>query len=129
MIFYLFRKPVFPVICEIDGFVFAAKSAKSLEKWLQTIPLGVKTTYDMVDATAEGWSFVPEHMAVSPLTFNKDWTKKAVIALFNGRKNVSEPERKYSDKSLSNKRFDQIFSEIVELLATTRVDRLKTEGR
>jgi hypothetical protein len=128
MVHYLFRKPVFPVICEIDGFVFADNSSKSLEKWLQTIPLGVKTTYDMVDATAEGWSFMPEHMAVSPLTFKKNWTKKAVIALYNGRKNMPEPDRKYSEKSLSSKRFDQIFSEIVELLATTRVDRLKAEG-
>jgi len=118
MVHYLFRKPVFPVICEIDGFVFAANSSKTLEKWLQTIPIGVKTTYDLVDSTAEGWSFMPEHMVVSPLTFKKNWTKKAVIALCNGRKNMPDPDRKYSEKSLSSKRFDQIFSEIVELLHT-----------
>jgi len=114
---------MFPVICEIDGFVFAANSSKSLEKWLQTIPLGDKKTYDMVDATAEGWSFMPEHMAVSPLTFKKNWTKKAVIALYNGRKNMPVPDRQYSEKSLSSKRFDQILREIVELLHTKNSSR------
>jgi hypothetical protein len=33
-----------------------------------------------------------------------------------GRKNISEADRQYSEKSLSSKRFEQIFSEIVELL-------------
>jgi hypothetical protein len=60
--------------------------------------------------------FLPKHMAISPLTIKKKWFKKDIIALYNGRKNTGSDENQYSNKSLSAKRFEIIFKDIVELL-------------
>ena len=60
--------------------------------------------------------FLPQHMAISPLTAKKKWTKKEIITLYNNRENPSSGEKQYSEKSLSAKRFDKIFTDIVEML-------------
>jgi hypothetical protein len=66
MLNYIFRKPKFPVICNFDGILIAAK--------------------------------------------------REIIALYNSRKNSFSDGNQYSDKSLSAKRFDKIFTDIVYLL-------------
>jgi hypothetical protein len=120
MLNYLFRKPHYPVICDIDGYVIAAKSEKSLVKHLSEIELDLEKTYDLVDSTAEGWVFSPKHMFVSPLTLKKKWSKKDVISIFNNRINSSSEEVQYSEKSLSSKRFERVFGDIVDLLLKRR---------
>jgi hypothetical protein len=116
MLNYFFRKPKYPVICDIDGYVIAAKNEKSFVKRLPEVNQDSEKTYNLLDATAEGWAFMPKHMLVSPLTLKKQWTKKELISIFNCRKNVSSEAVQYSEKSLSSKRFERIFSDIVELL-------------
>ena len=116
MLNYFFRKPKYPVICDVDGFVIAAKSEKSFVKRLSEVNLDPEKTYNLVDSTAEGWIILPKHMLVSPLTFKKQWSKKEIITLFNDRKNSSSEEVQYSEKSLSAKRFERIFGDIVDLL-------------
>jgi len=96
--------------------VIAARSPRSFEKEMQRIRLDPEGYYDVVDVTGEGWSFSAKHMVISPLTIKKRWFKKDVIVTYNNRKNVSNQEKKYSDKSLSSKRFERIFCEIVDLL-------------
>lgn len=119
---YFFRKPVYPVICDLGGHVVAAKSEKSFVKQLGAIELEPEKQYDLVDSTGEGWVFLPRKMFLSPLTFRKRWTKKEVISLYNNRKNISGTDVGYSEKSLSSKKFERIFGEIVDLLlkAATR---------
>jgi hypothetical protein len=50
------------------------------------------------------------------MSTKKKWFKKDIIALYNGRKNPISDGNQYSDKSLSAKRFEKIFKDIVELL-------------
>jgi hypothetical protein len=114
-LFFLFRKPKFPIICDIDGWVIAAKSVLGFEKQLSTHNIYKLSRYPIVDITGEGWSFYPEQMAISPLTTKKKWFKKEVIAIFNNRKNNAS-NITYSEKSISAKRYDKIFQDIVELL-------------
>lgn len=116
MLNYFFRKPKYPVICDIDGYVIAAKNEKSFVKCLSEVNQDSDKTYNLLDSTAEGWAFMPKHMLVSPLTFKKKWTKKELTSIFNSRKNVSSEAAQYSEKSLSSKRFERIFADIVELL-------------
>ncbi|RNC67349.1 MAG: hypothetical protein ED859_15115 [Desulfuromonadales bacterium] len=116
MLISIFREPKYPVICDIDGFVIAAKSEKSFVKQLSEVTIVAEKSYNLVDSTGEGWIFLPKHMSVSPLTFKKQWSKKEIIAVFNGRKNQSSEDVRYSEKSLSSKRFDRIFGELVDLL-------------
>jgi hypothetical protein len=116
MLTFVFRIPEYPIICNIDGYLIAAKDEDSFVNELKGIPGELEKSYDLLDAAGEGWLFLTEHMAISPLTIKKKWLKKELIALFNNRKNTPG-EAKYSEKSLSSKRFDRIFMEIVELLS------------
>ena len=114
MIAYIFRKPKYPIICNIDGYILGAKSEKSFLKQLNNVEIDPEKNYDLIDISAEGWWFLPNYMAISPLTMKKKWFKKEIISLYNNRKNSTE--KKYSERSLSAKRFDKIFNDIIELL-------------
>jgi len=115
---FLFRKPRFPIICDIDGYVISAKSISGFEKQLSAYNICKESRYPIIDITGEGWSFYPEHMAISPLTKKKKWFKKEVIAIFNNRKSNTSNVT-YSEKSISTKRYDKIFQDIVGLLLTS----------
>jgi hypothetical protein len=119
MITYIFRKPKYPVLCSINGFVIAARSEKTFLKQLLLTDVDSEKSYDLVDSTNEGWMFTPKEMMISPLTFKKSWTKKEIIALYNGRKNRADDCAPYSEKSLSSKRLDILFQDIVALLLKT----------
>ena len=114
---FLFRKPKFPIICDVEGNVIAAKSISGFEKQLTAYNMSKGSRYPIIDITGEGWSFYSELMIISPLTTKKKWFKKEVITIFNNRKNnISNVT--YSQKSISAKRYDKIFQDIVALLLT-----------
>jgi hypothetical protein len=112
---FFFRKPKFPIICNFDGYIIAAKSIRGLGNQVSKLDIAADTSFPVIDIAGEGWSFHPEYKTISPLTRKKRWIKKEVIAIFNNRKN-NNSNILYSDKSLSAKRFDRIFQDIVELL-------------
>lgn len=112
---FIFRKPEFPIICDLDGLVIAAKSKAALEKQLSVREYPKESSYSVIDISGEGWVFHPDIMAISPMTAKKRWFKKEVIAIYNNRKNIIS-KAVYSQKSIAAKRFENIFIEIVELL-------------
>ncbi len=116
MLNYIFRKPKFPIICDFDGILVAAKSEISFTRQLDKLKIDIEKSYPLISVSGEGWMFLPKHLAVSPLITKKKWFKKDIIALYNGRKNPGSDGKQYSDKSLSAKRFEKIFKDIVELL-------------
>jgi hypothetical protein len=116
MIRFFFRRPKFPVICDVKGVLVGAETARKLYDQLNSIELSVGEQIPLIDATAEGWVVDIEHMIVSPLTFKKHWTKKEVIELFNKSKTAREAGLEYPLSSLSSKRFDRILGEIVSLI-------------
>ena len=113
---YIFRKPKFPVIVNIDGILICGKSSITLSRRLAKINFQDEKTFYAIDSTCEGWSFYPNRWLLSPLTTKKRWTKIELINLFNNRKNKNSEEQEYSKKSLSSKRLDLIFMEIFSLL-------------
>ena len=116
---YLFRKPKYPVIVDIDGNLVCGKSASTLARRLsKTLNLQEKT-YNTIDSAGEGWAFYPRQWLLSPLTLKKRWTKLEIVKLYNERKNIKSEEKTYSEKSLSSKRLDSILSDIFELLNKT----------
>jgi len=113
---YLFRKPIFPMVSNIEGYFVGAKTPKELSIKLTKIQLDRDKSYDMVDFTGEGWSLYLPKMLISPLTLKKRWTKREIIKLFNERENIELAEgKKYSEKSLSAKRLDKIIFDLVEM--------------
>lgn len=113
---YLFRKPAFPMVGNIEGYFIGAKTPKELSIKLRKIQLDQDKSYDLVDFTGEGWSLYVPKMVISPLTLKKRWTKREIIKLFNERENMEFAEgKKYSEKSLSAKRLDKIIFDLVEM--------------
>jgi hypothetical protein len=96
-----------------------SQHGRSLLKRLSDIDLPTKTNYPVIDSTGEGWGLYlfPSEAVLSPMAVKKRWSKREVIHLYNQRKNVSENESPYSEKSLSSKRIDRIIREIADLLS------------
>ena len=113
---YLFRKPAFPMVTNIEGHFIGTNTPKDLIIKLGKIPLDQEKSYDMVDSTGEGWSLYSPKMVISPLTMKKRWTKREIIKLFNDRENTELAKgKKYSEKSLSSKRLDKIIFDLVDI--------------
>ena len=113
----LFRKPRLPIIIDTGAGLICAKSWGACEKLLTQITSADLTPRDVIDTTAEGFSFYPEHNAFSPLTLKKRWTKAAIIELYNDSKGLERPE--YPITSLGNKSLEKVVTDIVELLVTS----------
>ena len=119
---FLFRKPLFPIIVDTGSGLIGAKSWSACEKQLATVTFADMAPRDVIDTSIEGFALYPEHMAFSPLTSQKRWTKVAVINLYNSQKGPGRPE--YPTTSLGNKSLEKVFGDIVELLAAP----MKTDG-
>ncbi|MEJ2725019.1 MAG: hypothetical protein P8175_10325 [Deltaproteobacteria bacterium] len=118
MIRFIFRRPKFPVICDAQGVLIGAQTAKQLHDQIRSIELSQGEQLPVVDATGEGWVLHIDLMILSPLTFKKRWTKKEVIELFNKSQTAKQAGLEYPLRSLSSKRFDRIAGEIVKLALT-----------
>lgn len=113
---YLFRKPKFPMVANIEGQFIGAKTPKDFLNKLSQIQIDQDKSYNMVDINGEGWSLYVSKMVISPLTIKKKWTKLEIIKLFNERDNLQLAyEKMYSEKSLSSKSLDKIISDLIDL--------------
>lgn len=113
---FLFQKPSFPMLGSIEGYFIGAKSPKDLSGKLAEIPINKDGYYSLVDCTGKVWILIVDQRILSPLTFKKRQTKLGIIRLFNERKNTEVGYgNQYSEKSLSSKRFERIFSDLMTL--------------
>lgn len=95
----------------IEGYFIGAKSPKDLSGKLAEIPINKDGYYSLVDCTGKVWILIVDQRILSPLTFKKRQTKLGIIRLFNERKNTEVGYgNQYSEKSLSSKRLERIFS-------------------
>jgi hypothetical protein len=96
----------------------APSRGQRAKKQLATITFADMAPRDVIDATAEAFSLYPEHMAISPLTLKRRWTKMAIIELYNSSKGPGRPD--YPTTSLGNKSLEKVVTDIVELLTTSK---------
>ena len=109
------RKPRFPIIVDTGrGLVGALSDAECAKRIARLGPFDNDNSMAVIDSTAEGFGFYPKMFLISPLTTKKRWTKAEVIALYNNRRKPDAPE--YQPRSLSNRGFDRVVSELVQLL-------------
>lgn len=113
---YVFRRPRFPIICNIDGELVTGSTAQEFERRVGRVALPSGRAFKIVDASGEGWVLHTELSAVSPLTLDKWWTKSRVIEMFNTSLNAQWAALEYPHRSLSNRRLDAVIRDIVELL-------------
>jgi hypothetical protein len=112
---YFFRRPRYPVLCCLDNQVFSATSERQFVRQLARYELNPEAQYDVIDVTGEPWTLHPDMMLLSPLTIRQRWTKLQLIRLVNSRANKLPDEPPYSERSLSAKRFDRIFHDLVAI--------------
>ena len=109
------RKPRFPIIVDTErGLIGALSAAECSRRIARLGPFESDDATPVVDSTSEGFGFYPRIMVISPLTTKKRWTKAEVIALYNDRKKPNALA--YHPGSLSNRGFDRIVHEVVQLL-------------
>jgi hypothetical protein len=112
---YLFRLPKFPIICVIDDWLVTASSEVIFERRIANVALTPNTSYNIVDSTGEDWEFYSGQMYIVPMTRRK-WSKKRIIQTYNQSRNCVQTGVTYSEKSLSSKRFEVVFGDIVALI-------------
>ena len=115
MIRCLFREPMFPVICDA-GVLVGATSLRDFSAQIETLDLPPDENFPLVDVSAESWVFNTQYGVLSPLTMKKRYTKKEVIAMFNGSDAARRLGKQYSERSLSAKRFDRIMRDVINLI-------------
>ena len=113
---FAFRKPRFPLICDLDGDVCAAQSAAMLQRRLGGRELPDDKKMRFVDSSGESWIFLPDQMVFAPMFVPRKWRKIEIIELFNGSRAANEGGLHYPERRLENRRLDTIVREIAALL-------------
>lgn len=117
---FAFRKPRFPLICDLDGDLFAAESATALRRLLAKVELHDQENMRFVDARGEGWMFLQKQMIFAPKFALRTWRKIEIINLFNQSRIANERGLHYPESRLGNRRLDVIVREIAALLKQGR---------
>ena len=114
---YAFRRPRFPIICDLRGELVAGRNLQEFERRLARRDIPTGDVFAMVDITGEGWAFHPGMSVISPLTVDKRWTKGRVIEMFNTSLNAQRAGLRYPQRSLANRRFDAVIRDVADLLS------------
>ena len=109
----IFRKVKFPLLIETDNRVAAVRSGVQLDKTTNLDQFTTKKFYKAIDSTGKRWDYYPEMDALSPLTFDKRWSKVKIIQFYNEHR-INNNCIEFVGKSLSSKRLEQVIKEIVE---------------
>ena len=113
----LFRNPEYPLIVISQDKLTAAFNITELaESCIASKLPEDETVIKAIDSSAEEFWYSHENFVIAPGFAFKKWTKKQVIELYNNSSNVKKSNKKYSLKSLSNKKLSRIIGEICELL-------------
>ena len=115
---FAFRKPVLPILVDVNGHVIVAESDRALLQKLVTLAPAPGNDFNAVDAAGEGWSVhvFEEDIVVSPLVWKKTWTKLELIRLCIGRPNRPPGEEPYPETSLGSKKLSRIISDLARRL-------------
>ena len=114
---FAFRKPKFPLICDLDGDVFAVLSPPALWRRLAGVELADEKKARFVDANGESWMFLQKEMIFAPEFFPRTWRKIDIIRLFKGSRKAREMGFCYPERRLANRRLDRIVWEISAILS------------
>ena len=119
-IVYAFRRPRFPLICEIDGCLFGARDSAEFRRRLARFDLPDVKEFKAIDAGAEEWMFLPDKVIVAPRFVLRPARKIEIIRWFNESRTAREACLSYPERVIGNRRLDRIVQDIVELLPRPR---------
>ena len=114
---FAFRRPQFPAIVVAGDRVFGAISPAALKRLLQRERRpGIHIK--LLDPTWEWFELSDESDLITPSFLERATpTKRAILALVNGRSNRAPGAPLYEPRSLSNHSREAIFAELLALLS------------
>ena len=113
---HVFRRPRYPILCEVPGDLIVADSLGQLERRLSKLDVPAAGTRHIIDARGEGWALHTEMGAVSPLTLKKNWTKAELLKLYRESATGRNVGARMEDKVLLRQRLDVLIQTIGNLL-------------
>jgi hypothetical protein len=114
---FLLRMPKFPVIISIGKRLFSARSPKGIIAVLFRESQNIKDVKILfLDSTGEEFIYNDEAKILHPGFMARNWSKMKVIELYNSSENSEMSGHHYSTKSLSSKRYERVFQDIIELI-------------
>ena len=113
---YVFRRPRYPVLCQVAGDVVAARNRPEMERRLGRLDLPQDGRLPMVDAMGEGWEVHLALGAVSPLVLKKRWTKADVLRLYRESATGQRLGLPDDERRLLRLRLDDLILTIVDLV-------------
>lgn len=113
---YVFRRPRYPVLCEVAADILAARSRRQLERRLSRLGLPADRTLRMVDASGEGWGVHLDLSAVSPLVLKKTWTKAELLRLYRESATGQRNGLPYDESRLLKQRLAVVIHMLVDLV-------------
>lgn len=127
---FAFRRPLFPIICQVGPELVAGASLQQFERRLKKVDLSADDTFSIVDGRGEGWALYRDLGAISPLTLDRTWTKARVVEMFNKSANARRAGLQYPPRSLSNRRLDAVIRDVATLIdqAQAAVPRAARKG-
>jgi len=111
-----FRRPRFPIICKIGEELVSGDTIQQFERRVRKLDFIAEETYPLIDASGEGWVLVPKFSAISPLTFDKRWSKNRVVEMFNASANAARAGLQYPYRSLGSRPTEVIVRAVAALL-------------
>ena len=112
----VFRRPKFPLICGIDGYLVAVWSLRGFERRLARFDLSSCREFKLVDASGESWVLLPDKMLLAPGFLVRRWRKVDIIRLFNESRTAKENGLQYPESLIPSRRLDAIVNDLAALL-------------
>lgn len=117
------RRPRFPLVCDFDGYLFAARSLAALQLRIAGLVLPDERNIRFCDASGESWMLLPNEMILAPDFPMRRWRKIEVIRLFNESRNAKDIGLRYPESVIPNRRLDAIVKDLAALLLRSRVTK------
>jgi len=114
---FVFRRPVFPVICAFGDHLESADSLHALTRLLDDRDLRTAAMIRMIDGAAEEWKFLGEAASVAPRSPVRFWKKRDVIELFTTSRNAVELDCADAALRFHNRTVQRIIIELAALVA------------
>jgi hypothetical protein len=115
-IIYIFRRPAFPLICEIDGCLVGAKSSAEFRRRLARFDFSTLKDFKAIDANGEKWMLLPDKMVLAPKFTIRPTRKIEIIHWFNESETAKLAGLRYPEQLIKSRRLDRIVADLEELL-------------
>lgn len=115
---YVFRRPSYPVVCEVPGDAVCAHTLQQLERKLRMINISNVENLPLVDAQGDRWEVHVSQQVIIPAFESRRWTKDELLRLYKQSKVGQINGLPIPETVAKRKRVSELILLIVEWLST-----------